>query len=456
MTNQRLRLLLVYSLLLFILTAHAQPIKDKLDSLHSLVLNDNSQATNATTLQEVKLLLQEAKSRQQRHRVADAYILLAKISFNLNNEAEALKYFKLYMAETNQLRLDYSSAQTYKRLATYENEVKALLQVQDELEDANKQLNDEKEALLQKNTFIYYGLISSIIIGLIIIFLSKRRSKKSKQGSSREASTSSTSMSLNHAEFEKKIEILEQELQYNDLLTEQLEEKEQQQLKYLKYVKSTFVFNNPKKITGGDGLWFYSKKEKSIVVVFDVPEFGASGALLASILKTMLNELVEESQSLAPALILTQIEDKLQQKKLAKSVPSEGIKLGVCTIDNVLMSVDYASADFSMYIVEQDKLNRYDGDVYPLLSPEREQGYFKTERVKIGKKTKLYMSTDGFWNQTGGHDKLAFKQSGFEKALITMANQAFEDQEFIIGKLFNNWKGSGAQTDDVLVLGLEF
>ena len=66
------------------------------------------------------------------------------------------------------------------------------------------------------------------------------------------------------------------------------------------------------------------------------------------------------------------------------------------------------------------------------------------------------MSTDGFWNQTGGHDKLAFKQSGFEKALITMANQAFEDQEFIIGKLFNNWKGSGAQTDDVLVLGLEF
>jgi hypothetical protein len=454
-TNKRIKLIFGLVLLSLSLDLQAQPVKHELDSLHSLVLNDTSRFLNNKIFQQTKQLLEQAKSNPHRTGVTDAYLLLAKISFNLNRESEALKYFKLYMIESDRINTDSIVDLTNRQLATYENEVKALLLLQQQLEEANQKLFAEKNSLMQKNSFIYYGLLSSIIIGLIIVFLTNRRSNRKRLSGIKEAA-STIGKGDGQVSITDQIGSYKAELQQITLLSYHLEREHSPRLEELQYVKDTFVFNKAKELTGGDGLWFYSVKGKSVIVVFDAPGFGASGALLVSIIRNLLSELVQKMNTLAPALILTQLEAGFRQQALTSAVTAEGIKAGVCTIDKKLKSVDYAGADFSLFVYDQGELRRIDGDIHPLLSPKRQQGYFQTERIKIGRKTRLYLSTDGFWNQTGGRNKLKFKRSGFEKALLSMADQPLEEQEFIISKLFTNWQGSGEQTDDVLVLGLEF
>ena len=83
MTDRWLTLTFIHLVILLSFDLQAQSIKHKLDSLHKLVVSEKSRYANEKILQQVKYLLEQAKSSQQRDRVADAYLVLAKINFNL-------------------------------------------------------------------------------------------------------------------------------------------------------------------------------------------------------------------------------------------------------------------------------------------------------------------------------------------------------------------------------------
>ena len=79
---------------------------------------------------------------------------------------------------------------------------------------------------------------------------------------------------------------------------------------------------------------------------------------------------------------------------------------------------------------------------------------FTNNMLYLQKGDCLYLATDGFVDQFGGpHDK-KFKMNQLKENLSTICDKMMNEQLETLESLFERWKGSRLQTDDVTILGI--
>ena len=64
------------------------------------------------------------------------------------------------------------------------------------------------------------------------------------------------------------------------------------------------------------------------------------------------------------------------------------------------------------------------------------------------------MYTDGYIDQFGGKKEKKFKSNNFKELLLWLPYDSMEDQGRELSEVFDRWKGSLDQVDDVFVLGV--
>ena len=83
--------------------------------------------------------------------------------------------------------------------------------------------------------------------------------------------------------------------------------------------------------------------------------------------------------------------------------------------------------------------------------------YFKDHFIAFKEGDRCYLFTDGFLDQFGGDDDKKFLGKRFKELLYSLKNVPITDHEAQLYNSFVDWKGiKGEQTDDILVIGLEF
>lgn len=431
----------------------SQALKPQIDSLYHLSQTSGDTFYTDQLIRLTRNWLQQARVEQNSLNVAEAYLILARAEFKLGNETEALKLFKLHIVELNQHKLDSVNSLSARRINTYENEVKALMEIQDELESENQVLKERQHELYEANTYIYYGLI---IIVVIIIMVSLYRRKKIKSALKQDIETTIPDEEDNDDDSSSIFseEHWTEKQQFNDQLTSVLDTTEAINLDRIKLVKQSFLFYRPKLLSGGDAVWTNKQQDLTIIAILDAPGEGPDGALYANVVKKTLFQLVSKDQTTAPSLILTQLEARLKDMDLDQN--DGELSIGICTLDHTHKHLDFAGANISCYVLLEDEFRRVDGDKYSLFSNERQMGYFSTERIAIQKGLQLLMATDGFANQLGGKAKAAFGLDALDKAILSMTGQKLEAQNEIFKKLLKNWSGPMPQTDDIIILSLKF
>jgi len=79
---------------------------------------------------------------------------------------------------------------------------------------------------------------------------------------------------------------------------------------------------------------------------------------------------------------------------------------------------------------------------------------FTPQKVEMTSSGTLYMCSDGFQDQFGGPKNRKFMRKHFIQLLSEIWQMPAEEQNKILTRRFEDWKGSYAQTDDVFVLGI--
>ncbi|MEW6468144.1 MAG: tetratricopeptide repeat protein [Bacteroidota bacterium] len=222
-----------------------------------------------------------------------------------------------------------------------------------------------------------------------------------------------------------------------------------------------FVFFRPRDIVSGDFYWFTSHKGKIIIAVADCTGHGVPGALMSMIGNTMLNEIVNQKDVLDPGSILTRLNsgviDALHQHQGDLLTQDDGMDIALCVMDETQKNSEeqevlFASANLSLYLVEQGKVKEVRGDINSIGgSMSSREHRFSVSRLSVRKGTALFMSTDGFYDQFGGDNDTKYLTTNFEKliARVDMGGEPAAQLE----KEFDSWKGGGKQIDDVLVAG---
>jgi hypothetical protein len=450
---------LLISILLIASLSYSQS-QTTLDSLRTeveRVISDNKPASG----EHIRLLyrfLFEAKTAHSKKDIILAYQQMATRSYATGNTSDALKYYKLYVIELEELsNIEVNRSLSFEK-NLYENEIRALNSTIRELEQKIVEIENDKGKYQEVTEVIYLGLRIILVIGaLLLIGWLFARYRRPKNKNKIEAEPISNHEQLTEVLNKTKKELVKAEtaLDLSDILVNKIIPKPDEFFDSNKSIRKKFLLYQPMKLSGGAGLFMVTKKNVTIVATFNSLNAGAAGGLLSSNVYQLLDEIVNHLNILTPSIILKQLESKIKELFPAGIPFSGGVNAGVIAYDSSEKTISYSGANFPLFRLANGEIQKYAGQKNSLLV-EEESREFGNEVTDIAKGMRFYLSADSFWSQHGGHDYKPLGEAAFVTAIESLAGQSIEQQSEVLAKIYAEWLGGGDQEGDLLVFGCEF
>lgn len=224
-------------------------------------------------------------------------------------------------------------------------------------------------------------------------------------------------------------------------------------------VFSSFVINKPKDVISGDFYKVYHQEHKTLVVLADSTGHGVPGALLSMMGNSLIDTIIESGTALDPSAILYKLDKAiihtLQQKP--EDFTNESMDVALLVVDTQNHTITYAGAKRPLYIVRNGELQEYPGGRFPvggLLTRLTKE--FVNHQIQLQDKDCFYIFSDGFCDQFDRENKTKFSTKRFKELLVKQWGSGIPSQEFEINSALNNWKGSNEQTDDIMLIGVQY
>lgn len=231
-----------------------------------------------------------------------------------------------------------------------------------------------------------------------------------------------------------------------------------------------FVFLEPRDIVSGDFFWYTSTLGSSaksgneqakvkVLIAADCTGHGIPGAFMTIMGNALLDEIVNERHITQPAKILQELDQKViatLQKRDGGEGTNDGMDMGVLVIDEAQRKAYFAGAKAPLWFICNGEINELKGSKYPVgstqyLPPKVYEEYM----IDLKKHTIFYMFSDGFQDQFGGEADKKYLRSRFRRFLLSISHLPFSRQKSLLQEELSKWKGSNAQTDDILVIGIQ-
>ena len=223
------------------------------------------------------------------------------------------------------------------------------------------------------------------------------------------------------------------------------------------YLKDYFIFYQPKDIVSGDFYWALHTNTGFYLATADCTGHGVPGAFMSLLNISILNEVLIEKKIVRPDLILNEA-----RKDIIRSLNPTGSEESKDGMDCILacfnfekLTLEYAAANNSFYIVRDNKLMTCKADKMPVGKSPRDTEPFTLHTIDLQKGDIVYMLTDGLPDQFGGEKGKKFKYKQLEDLLVNNTEKPLQEQRYILERSFNEWKGNLEQVDDVLLIGIK-
>ncbi len=398
---------------------------------------------------------------------------LAKQNHLMVEEADALKgMINMYESEQD-FKNAYASLKQYKKIQdsifTIEK-IKSINDIEHKLELTEKEkiiaeqslsLEKEKVELADSKNHALMLVAGLIIIGIAFLFLFYHNNKTKRLFSL---------IKKQKIEVELQKEIIE--IKNKDVMDS---------IHYAKYIQGSmlpsaktmnklfsenFVLYKPKDVVAGDFYWTEVINNRPVLAVCDCTGHGVPGAMVSIVACNALNRAVKEFKLSNPALIFDKV-NELMQETFSKSdyEVNDGMDGVICVFDYNEMKLHIATANNPVWIVSQPaiktdlweepwKLSQVSADKQPIGKFREETLPFNLKTISIEKGEMIYLFSDGYADQFGGPKGKKFKYKQLQEVLTTVAKLPLVEQQAVLNKTIEDWRGNLDQIDDILVVGI--
>jgi len=223
-------------------------------------------------------------------------------------------------------------------------------------------------------------------------------------------------------------------------------------------LENFFILYKPKDIVSGDFYWETKYENNIIIVAADCTGHGVPGAFMSMLGVTFLNDIVNREGITQPNEILN-----LMRANVIKSLNQtgsndelrDGMDIAVCSINSETNVIQFAGANNPMFIIRNKELMHFKGDNMPV-SIHDNMVSFTNKEFTLEKDDAVYIFSDGYVDQFGGENGKKFLRKRLKDTLIEMQGISMTKQKEKLDQVFENWKGSSEQIDDVLIIGIKF
>lgn len=220
-----------------------------------------------------------------------------------------------------------------------------------------------------------------------------------------------------------------------------------------------FNLYRPKDIVSGDFYWLHKNNNHIVLAMADCTGHGVPGAMMSMAGHEMLDTIVIKRQVYRPDVILEELDlsmAHLLQRKNAWARMNDGMDVSILHIEIDKKTLTYAGAQsHGIFISGEDCI---------ALKPSRKSiggvfigEYKRFDRVQLNydKGDKVYLFSDGFYDQFGGPEGKKLLRNSLCGLLKTLSHLPMKEQGEKLEKFFDKWKGDNDQIDDVTVIGIE-
>lgn len=340
-----------------------------------------------------------------------------------------------------QLEQDKLMAITPEDFAIIQAREELLVAAEKELEDAKKYIALQQDEIAAQSFKIMLLVVLILVLAVSAFFIIRYARQKTLLSKELAAKNKKITESIHYA----------LRIQQSVLLTES-------QVKSL--LPDSFILYKPLDIVSGDFYWISQVESKIIVAVADCTGHGVPGAFMSLIGNTLLNHIVNEKKVTDAASILDKLhEGIIHALRQAESEQNnqDGMDLSLCVLDKNAGSLQFAGAMNPVYLVQGGEVVTLEPTLKAIGGIERRKKLaamgFESQTLKLEKGTHVYLTSDGYMDQFGGPEQLKFNLPKFKELLLSLNNKSMVEQKNAMDKALQDWKGSGKQIDDVLVVG---
>lgn len=218
-----------------------------------------------------------------------------------------------------------------------------------------------------------------------------------------------------------------------------------------------FIYFNPKEAVSGDFYWAGKFDDGNFAVCCaDSTGHGVPGAIM-SILNISSIEKAFENKASNPSEIFNQARNLIIER-LKKDGSAEGGKDGMDATLLILnlakTKLEYVAANNPIWIIRDGELIELRAEKMPVGKHDHDHIPFKGGEFDLKKGDTIYTMTDGFQDQFGGEKGKKFKVKPMKRMLLENNHLTMPEQHQLIASIFDEWKGSMEQIDDVCLIGI--
>ncbi len=224
------------------------------------------------------------------------------------------------------------------------------------------------------------------------------------------------------------------------------------------HLPENFILYKPKDIVSGDFWWCAEHEDEFYFAVADCTGHGVPGAFMSLLNINLLNRALAEHENTSPAQLLNEVRHNVisSLNREGNEEARDGMDVVLCALNNS-GRLRFACANNALVHIRDGTLQIHGPDKFPVgLSHTTQPDPFTEFEITLQKGDSVYLSTDGFADQFGGHKGKKYKQKRLREFMLQNAQEPMMNQEAGLVKEFDAWRGDLEQVDDVLVMGFRF
>jgi len=230
-----------------------------------------------------------------------------------------------------------------------------------------------------------------------------------------------------------------------------------------KYFSQYFVIWNPKDIVGGD---IYLVEEISedelLIMVIDCTGHGVPGAFVTMLVKAIESQIlaaISENKDINPAAMLGVFHRKIKyllKQESEESMSNVGFDGGILYYNKNQKLFRYSGANTPLFIIENNELSLIKSDRSSIGYNTSELDLeFKNIEIASNDGLSLYITTDGYLDQTGGEKQFPFGKRRFKKQLEKFNHKTMAEQKEIFLNELLQYQQKIERVDDVTFIGIK-
>ena len=226
---------------------------------------------------------------------------------------------------------------------------------------------------------------------------------------------------------------------------------------------NSFIFYKPRDVVSGDFPWYADRSNNLYIAAVDCTGHGVPGALLSFVGYFTLNNIVDHRKAYSAGEICDMlhlgVRATLKQDTENSGSARDGMDIALCKINVLKNEVEFAGAHRPLYLLRGEEIIEYKGDrkaIGGIPVGKKPEEPFTTHYIKPEKGDKIFFFSDGLPDQLGGPERKKYSPRRIREMLVAHRNYTMAEFNRLFEDDFLEWKAGIKQTDDILLIGIEF